>query len=75
MLFKVIKYVIIHSCYIFHKKKYFPFLPQHIATIVRFDYISTIFGHLKFASGYSSILFIVVTFIMSFIYEYNLDFI
>ncbi len=33
-----------------HKKKSCPFPPPHIATIVRFDYISIMFGHLKFAS-------------------------
>ncbi len=27
------------------------FPPPHIATIVQYDYISTTFGHLKFANG------------------------
>jgi hypothetical protein len=36
--------------YFKHKKKSYPFPPPHIAIIVWFDYISTKFGHFKFAN-------------------------
>jgi hypothetical protein len=34
-----------------YKKKYCPFPPPHIATIVQFDYISIIVGDFKFVNG------------------------
>lgn len=34
-----------------HKKKYYPFPPPHITTILQFNCISIAFGYLKFTSG------------------------